>query len=824
MNRVIKGILHTAVVSIFIINLNAATKTNTTQAKLSEVVSSASNKIINKIILTRKNRNKFLTDAVIFSKVPYEENATFDESKTSRLIHNLYEINTPYGFFEQIYVMQENLPEDKINLHIITYEKPELEEIVILGNKQVDDATIDEKLSLGDIQAINEVDIQRIEKALRKIYQEKNFQLVEIYPETYKKGNKASVIFVINEGIKSFVKKVNFVGNTNIRSKDLRKVIYTREDWLLGFMDQSGTYNKEYIDADKYFIESYYKSKGYITAKVTNVEAKMDECSKQYTVTFHVSEGDCYTISDVSAPGNDVVCEEILMMNVNLKKGNVYSERDLQDSIDKLRRIWGVYGYIFADIQPVIIPDTDKKTLSITFNSELGDKVYVNRINIKGNKKTRDRVIRRRLTFAEGNLLTSSDMEASKMKVENLGYFDPREGVNWKINRIDDTTADLDLILKEVKTGKLNFQAGFGGSDFNIFSAARSFKLGGGLSDINFMGTGIITRLSGSWSQEEWSAAINIANPWMFERPMLGEIDFHVTKADYADELSNDVSSFTEKLIGGFVGLGFTISNTILKDTAASVRLGGENIKNSSRPKVDSLERGALTLQRILDLAFQTGNFAYMAGGLAKDYRNNSMHPSAGYQWAVNTKLGVSGGDEACTKNGFGFGKIDFDATWYTPLIGYNTLIFGAHAHAGIIGTFKDKDVPYRELYHIGGPASVRGFLYGQIGPMFLGNSIGAKKAFWVNIETIFPITQDFNLKGAIFYDGGAGWDAAYQKVIPADQCKLLLNNNFNFRHAIGIGFRMISPQPIKIDVGFKLDKRKGEHAVEVHFSANRDF
>lgn len=816
MNRASKNILYNILLLLLCINIDAIS-----QNKPSEVVSTASTKKINRIILTRKNKNYRLTDDAILSKIPYQENTTFDVTKTSRLIHNLYDINAPYGFFEQIYVMQENVDEDTINLHVITYEKPELEEIIILGNKQIGDEAIDEKLALGDIQAINEVDIQRIEKSLKKIYQEKNFQTTEIYPEVFKKGNKASVIFSIKEGIKTFVKKVNFIGNKYIRSKDLRAVMYTREDWLLGFLNQAGTFNKDFFEADKYFIENFYKTRGFITAKVTNIDSKMND-QKQCEVTYTIDEGDCYTVGDVSAPGNDIVPESILLLNVSLKKGNIYSQTDMTDSVEKLRKIWGIYGYIFADIDPVIVPDPVKKTLNITLNSELGDKVYVNRINIKGNKKTRDKVIRRRLTFAEGNLLTSSDLDASKAKVENLGYFDPREGVNWKINRIDENNADLDLILKEVKTGKLNFQAGFGGSDFNIYSAARSFKLGGSVSDINTFGTGIMVRGGGSWSKEEWSIAANVANPWLFEQPILGEVDVHVTKADYLDELKG-VSSFDEKLIGGFFGIGFTLAKTALKDSAVSFRLGGEKITHSTRPIVTDSETGAQTLQRIVSLSFQDGTFAYIASGIAQDFRNHSIHPSSGYQWNINTKIGVSKSPDESLE-GYGFGKLDLDATWYTPLIGQNSLIFGIHGHAGIIGAIKDRDIPYRELYHIGGPASVRGFLYGQIGPTFLGNSIGAKKAFWVNAEVVFPITQDFNMKGSLFYDGGAGWDAAYKKVIPEDQCKLLFGNNFNFRHAIGAGFRMLSPQPLSIYVGFKLDKRKDENAVEVHFNANRDF
>lgn len=777
---------------------------------------------INKIILTRNNTNKFLTDEAILNSIPYKEDTVFDLTKTSIAIHNLYKINSPYSFFEQVYILQENLPDDKINLHLFTYEKPQLEQIVILGNKAISDEDLESKLELTDIQAINEVDIEHIIKLIKKAYLEKNFHTVEVKYEIFRKENKASVVLTIQEGEKSFVKKVIFKGNKYVKSKTLRENILTREDWILAFLNKAGIYDPNNIDIDKYLIENFYKTQGFFMAKVTDVKVDKDPTTQQYTVTYTVSEGDCYTISDVKFDGCGILIEDAVLKDLPLKKGNVYSQRDFADSLEKIRKIWGAYGYIFADIDPLIVPDPVTKTISVTLNSEFGNKVFVNRINIVGNNKTQDKVIRRRLTMFEGDMITSTGLDVSKARVENLGYFEPMEGVNWKINRIDESSADLDLMLKEAKTGRFNMQFGFGGSEFNPLSVAKSLKIGGAIADINFLGSGIMVRGSANWSREEWSAAVNLANPWFLEKPILAEMDLHYTQAEYGEELQN-VESFDEKIAGGFIGFGKTLTYSFLQESVASTRIGAEYINHTNKPKVNSNETGRGTLQLIMNKSFQDGTFFYLSGGLAQDFRNNSLHPSFGYQWAMNWKLGVSDDDCTCDKDGFGFGKIEADASWYTPLV-QNYLILGLHAHAGIVGAFKEKTIPYRELYHVGGPTSVRGFLYGQIGPTFLGDSIGATKGFWVNAEIIFPITPDFSMKGTVFYDGGSGWDTPYSSVIPDNQYKLLLNNGFEFRHAVGFGFRMIYPQPLRIDVGFKLDKKKNEKAVEVHFSSNREF
>jgi len=788
---------------------------------------------INEIILVRNNKNKYLTDENILTCIPYKEHDIFDPKQTSTIIHTLYAIKAPYGFFEQIIVAQERLPNNRINLYIITYEKPELEEIIVIGNTKINNEDVDEKLNLGDIEAINTIDIQRIVRNLRKMYREKNYQTVEIVPTVEINDNKATVVISLNEGVKSLVKRINFIGNNHFKSKYLRNAILTHEDWLFGFFNNAGSYQPEMLEVDKHLIESYYKDHGYLMAKVTDTQVIMDPCTKQYNITFTIVEGDCYTVSDITIPGQGIVDDAWLLSKSPIRPGDCYSGKKVTQAIEDLRNLWGIYGYVFADVDPQIIPNEQTKTVSITLNSELGGKVYINRINIIGNKKTRNKVIRRRLTIDEGDLLTTNDMERSKARVENLGYFDPRNGVNWKINRLDENNADLDLMLKEVKTGRMVGELGFGGSQFNLSSVTRSFKFGGTISDSNLFGSGIMVRLGGSWSKEEWTIGANVADQWFLDKPILAEADFHITKADYNQELK-DVTAFDERITAGFVGTGFTLSRSVLRDSAISIRVGGESIQHSNRPRVENrLVPGASVLQVILDRRFQSGSFAFLSFGIAQDYRNHTLHPSGGYQWSFTSRLGLSGNrnrEEDCIPvtpiidNGLGFAKFDLDASWFTPLIGDNSLVFGIKGHAGFVGALQNKDIPYRELYHIGGPATVRGFLYGQIGPMFLGNSIGAKKAFWVNTELVFPITADFSLKGALFYDGGAGWDTPGTDLIPEKDRLLLINNRFNFRHAIGIGFRMLRPQPIKVDVGFKLDKRKGENALEVHFSSYREF
>jgi len=173
-------------------------------------------------------------------------------------------------------------------------------------------------------------------------------------------------------------------------------------------------------------------------------------------------KGDQYRIKDLHVQGNDKLSEYELLQHLPMKSGAIYSMKDIMDSIETLKKIYGEFGYIFVDIQPSIVPDEENKTVNISFEVDLGDKVYLNRITIKGNKKTRDHIVRRQILLHEGELLSHQRMELSKQRVEALSYWDKEEGVQWKINRLNDNLADLDMILHEAKTGKLIGGLGWG--------------------------------------------------------------------------------------------------------------------------------------------------------------------------------------------------------------------------------------------------------------------------------------------------------------------------------------------------------------------------
>lgn len=779
---------------------------------------------INQIIITGNERT---AQSALLKYIPYKIGEVFDPYKTRELIRNLY-----FGLkrFRNVLVKTENVGHDLINLHIIVEEKLVIKDVIFVGNTHIPEKDLRKAINIADVPALDAEELKILAQKIRKEYLEKSYCATTVDTKLdIDDDNKALATFIITEGKKSVVKRIRFKGNCAIPSKELRGIMITREEWALSFLDGSGTYQAERLEADKHFLSRYYQNKGYLQAKVISVTTETDPRTKKISLTYEIEEGARYTIKEVHAPGNETVCEEALLARIPVKPGDYYSPDRIADSIKNLERIWGNQGYIFAHIDPSIEPDEDSKTVNLSFYSELGNKIRLNKITIKGNKKSRDKIVRRRINLREGELITQAQMDSSKQGVESLGYFDPRDGVNWKLTKIGNDLADLDLILKETKTGNFNVQMGWGGMDLSSPVAGMTVK--GNLSDTNLFGSGIYLNLQGSWAKEEQTFAFHLAQPWLFDKPISVAMDMYHRRPSYDQFRHISPGTIAGRLTGGGVTGGFITraTNPILSNTQVLFLAGVDNIKYEKPPlaNIPPFNTAQVTreanaaFQCILDKEFNPGTFSWIANNIEQDHRNHPMHTTRGHKWLLQTKIAFP-----TFENNISFFKMTFDSHWFTPLINEYDLVFHLHAFAGIIHVFKDNTIPYPELFNIGGQASVRGFLFGQIGPRYVNDPIGASKALFMNAELGFPITPDFNLKGVVFYDGGAGFGNPFvdQCIASCSDKSVLQGNNFDYRHSVGIGIRMMNPMPMRIDWGFKLDPRKGESASEVHFGMTYDW
>lgn len=762
----------------------------------------------------------------VYSKMPFRIGDVFKKRQVSSFIKKLYEL----GRFSSIKVTRSNPTQDTIALRITVAEKPVIEKTEFIGNNHLGENEIERKLKLSHTVALDAEQLDSIIQMIKKLYQDKDYHDVkitgELVPTT---DNRVIVRYTIDEGERTIVRRVFIEGNKYIPSKALRKVLFTREVWLGSFFDRSGKYIPEAIEYDKYQLENFYQNSGFLAAHVTDV--KLDRKESGYMdVTFVIDEGEPYTLESVDAEGNDLVPRERLLGFISLRPGMLWSREAVRNTMERLRSVWGEYGYIYADVQPTVVPNDEKKTIALSFKSDLGNKMMANRISIVGNEKTLDKVIRRFIEFNEGETLTTRAMDNSKTRVQGLGYFDQKEGVNWVTNKVDDEHVDLELNVKEIRTGHVNGGLSYGGTA-NHQSPVQSIAANVSVSDSNWQGSGVTYNFSGSLANrgEERTFMAQVGNPFLFDRPLFGNLQFILRRSLY-DEMNNIVRNQTpvEHITGGAATIGFAIPRWGYMQCAFDG--GAERIQFNSVPQafVPAGVSPAIraNYQTVLNNRFLSGTIVRFGGSLMQEARNHPRFPSRGHRFAINAYAAVPQ-----LSNNFGFAKFEFDGDWYTPLINENTLIFRIHGHFGIVENLNNQSIPYRELFHVGGPSNVRGFIFGQISPQVVidqsnrlqGDSIGAKKAFWINVELIFPLTYDMGTRAVFFYDGGAGWDTPGAARISPE---ILRNNQFSYRHSFGFGLRLTSPTPIRLDWGFKLDRRKkrGEPLTKFHFDMSQEF
>ncbi len=792
--------------------------TQPSQTSISGDVQQDQQKRIRSIIISGNN---FVPEEALRARISFREGELFIPSKTGDIIRNLHDLK----FFNQVTIETEEVSPTELNLYVTVQEKKKVESVLFEGNVAVTSEEIEKELKLSEVAAMDEEELSLFANKIKALYIEKNYHKTAVSTELRPTERGTYIaLFKICDGPRAQVKRVFFEGNQCVPSHILRKMIFTREAWLFGFMNKAGTYKPDMLDVDKFIIENYYQSNGFLAARVVDIQVIIDEATQDVTVTYFVEEGPIFSVTKVSAPGNDILTEAQLLAVLPVSAGQIYSKEFIRESMERLRTIWGRFGYIYADIEPVIIPNFENNTVEMTFNSDLGRTYTLNRINIIGNKKACDYVIRRNLTIIEGQLVSLPAMEASKDRIEKLGYFDPQGGVEWKIKKISQDCVDLDLVLKEINTGNLSGQLSYGGADPQ--SPSTSIRVGFTASDRNLFGTGVRANISGTFSKQDRLITLSLFEPWLFNRPLGGGIEFYHRSSFYED-FTNISSTPKENLTGGNLSLLFFIPG--YPDVSTSVAGGVERIRFQQGLKAEvqgRLPAQNELMQTFIDRRFASGTSGFINVVLGQDVRNHPVFPNKGYNWSLVSRVGVPTSDST-----FGYAKTDFDATWLTPLIGEYDLVFLLHGHAGIVEPLRDKIIPYRDLYNVGGPGSVRGFEFGQIGPQVYSSSVGAKKAFWVNAELIFSVTQDQSIRGLVFYDGGAGWDTplnAFQRdllALPANR-GALTNNAFRYRHSIGFGIRLLNPAPIRVDWAFKLDRnrRRGESFFEVHFSMNQEF
>jgi len=664
---------------------------------------------------------------------------------------------------------------------VLTYmvkEKPFVKSIFFEGNKRIQDEDLLSELTFaaGDTFAIGSV--EESIKAVIKAYEEKKHYAVKVtYDLEERENNNIDIVFTVDEGLEAKIYNLSFYGVSAFTEKELKKVIETKKKGFFSWLTGSGKLRRDELLFDRDRIRNEYLNKGYLHAEVGEPEISLNEEKNKLSVIFRVKEGDQYKIAGINFEGNIHRTDEELRKIILSKEGDIFSSERFRNDIDYLTVAFTSIGYAFANVEPRTYIDEKELKMKISFLIEENVLVYIDRITIEGNTKTRDRVIRRELDVVEGEKYNSLKIKSSRRHLENSDFF---EEINLVEDRVGDNLINLDFKIKEKSTGTFTIGAGYSTLDgvVGLFQIMQR----------NLFGYGYRLSMRGEIGTRRSDYVLSFTNPWLFDKPITLGFDVYKLESDYFD--------YDEDVTGIALRMGHPIikRKLYMYYKLAYETLDVSDIEDNASKYLKEQEGKTTTISFTPSIVWST--------------LNHPLDPSEGNKSKLYLQYagGPLGGDSHFIKTGL---EVSQYKTLFWKFVGM------VHGEAGYAESLdSNKPVPLNERFWLGGMHSVRGYKYGDISPKDeAGYEYGGDKYLLFNVEGIFPLSQDLNLKGVVFFDAGQVWDD--------DESYL----SSDLKKAVGFGLRWFSPMgPLRLEYGFKLDKEGGESPGRWDFSVGGMF
>lgn len=677
------------------------------------------------------------------------------------------------GYFDDIRIETEKGPKGKIIIFTVK-EKPTIRAIRIKGNVIIDDKKIKENLTIKTGSILNIYKIQKNIGRIEALYKEKHYHNIQVEHKTKPRPkNQADLEFIITEGKKTHIKKIQFVGNRAVKSRKLKKLMTTSEKGLFSFFTSSGELKKENLSKDTDKITAYYHNNGYIQAKVG--EPQIEFKDHWIDITIKVEEGKRFKVGTVALEGDLIRTAEELKQRLKITQEAFYNREIVRKDLLMLSDLYADEGYARADISPKVDQDTEAQRVNITFMIEKGPAVYFEKILISGNTSTRDKVIRRELKIYEQELFSGSRLKRGMRNLYRLDYFQDIK-VDTRKGSADDKMI-LKIEVEEKPTGAFSFGGGY--------STVDSFFLTAALEKRNFLGRGQTVAVKGSLGGRSSRFTLSFTEPWLFDIPLSASADLYNQTFDY--------DAYDKDSVGAKIRFGYP-----LHDFVRLYLSYGYDISD-----VHDIEPYASS--QIKDIEGKNAT-SKVSTTLRYDSRNHIFNATEGSDHRVTVQYAGLGGD-------FAYTKVEADTGWYFPLWG-DTIGF-VHAKTGYVTENSGGKLPDFERFYLGGMNSIRGYGWHDISAKDAdGADIGGEKMVQFNIEYQVPLFKEAGIVGVIFYDTG--------NVFGVDEDIELSQ----MHESTGAGIRWYSPVgPIRLEYGYRLnEKAKDGRGGRWEFSMGMSF
>lgn len=686
------------------------------------------------------------------------------------------------GFFDDIEV-QADSSGDQVDLIYSVKERPVIAKLTFEGNERITTADLKDVIKVKEWSILDVNKVKEDVALIQKHYEDKGFYLAKVaFSIRQMKPDEVELTYKISDYEKVQIKRITFLNNKRFTDSQLKGVLQeTREGGFFSFVSNSGNFKETAFRQDLQRLTYYYLDHGYVKFRYENPVVTISDDKKWLFISIYVDEGEQYSMGDLDFSGDLLFTREELHKDLTLGTGDTFSISKRNADIQALTEKYQDLGYAFVNVIPKMNIHDDTRTVDIDYSFEKGNLVHFGEINVIGNTKTHDKVIRRELKIHEGELYSGSKLRISRENVERLGFFAPGEVIfNTVSPKGKPDVLNVDITVKERSTGTVTLGAGYG--------SVQHFFLTTTISEINLFGRGQALSLSGQYAADRLNKSLNLGftDPYSFDtRWSLGFDVFAVNQVI--------PGRYTTRKLGFDLRSGYPIADYVY---------GYITYKNEGLQIADVATDPSLTPDLINP---DIGILSSVVWSVVRDKRNNRFETTGGSYQSASLETAGIGGDKK-------FIKWELNNRYYSKIIG--DLVFRNSSDVGHIGAIGDRTLPPSEKFYLGGPNNLKGYNYFTVGPSKpsayaeLGIPLGGVLQMYSLFELEYPIVKEAGLKLVAFYDAGNAFDRW-----PTD------GDPFTIRTDAGFGIRWFSPiGPLRFEWGFPFRARPGDSSPVFNF------
>jgi outer membrane protein insertion porin family len=749
-------------------------------------------------------------------------------------------------------------------LVVTVVENPVIGRVAFEGNKKVKDEQLSAEIQSKPRGTLSRPMVQSDAQRIAEIYRRSGRYDVRVNPEIIEQpNNRVDLVFTITEGSKTGVKSIDFVGNVAYSSYRLRDIIKTRESNLLSFLGGADVYDPDRVEADRDLIRRFYLKNGYADVQVVAALTEYDPEKKGFLVTFKIEEGQQYRVAQVNfASSIGTLDGNTLRSFSRVNVGSLYNAEALEKSVEEMQIEASRRGYAFAIVRPRGDRNFETHTVSITFAIDEGARTYIERINVRGNTRTRDYVIRREFDLSEGDAYNRALVDRAERRLKNLDFFK-----SVKISTEPGSSSDRVILvvdLEEKSTGDFSVSGGYSTSDGALAEVS--------ISERNFLGRGLFAKASVTYGQYARGYSLSFVEPYLLDYRVALGLDFF-----QREQLANSYISYGTKTLGFSPRLGFSLREDLALQVRYSIYQQKISLPDALRNcnNVQTLPDGtpnpafnpspAFAAANGIDLTSTNGLGCYLDGEASlpvrKELQNGqTLTSSIGYSLNYNTldnnKNPTDGllvdfrQDFAGVGGDVRYLKTAIDAKYYTPLVA--DIVGLIHVQGGILNQIGNSEIRMLDHFQMG-PNLVRGFAPNGIGPRDInpfgtGDALGGTKYWGASAELQMPfwfLPKEVGLKGSVYADAGGlydykgptSWSLTNEINVPGctnsttnppppGTCTGLQYDNGNVvRTSVGVGLIWASPfGPLRFDYAVPLTKGQFDRVQQFKFGGGTSF